>query len=67
MTEKTPPINWNTQIIDLKTGYPTQAFITFIEALVQLGLVGLSDTNIVNPADGQQLTYNAAQKKWIAA
>ena len=64
---KVSPITWQTRIVDPKTGYPTKEFIDIWQAVLTLSLSGLLDVNVLNPVDGAVLTYNAAQKKWIAS
>lgn len=59
------PIDWQSQLVDPATGRPTQLFLSLWQQLRTMGIGSLADVNISNPADGDVLTYSAAQGKWI--
>lgn len=62
---KLPPITTMTQLVDPETGNPTMFFQNAWNILLNLGLSDLADVRISNPTNGQVLTYDGVQKKWI--
>lgn len=60
-----PPIDFQTQLIDPSTGTPTQFLMLAWQILTELRLNDLNDVAITNPVNGQVLTYDGVQKKWI--
>lgn len=57
-----PLPNLDVPVIDLKTGYMTQAWYEYFQS--RKGLANLPDVSTTAPANGQVLVYNSTTKLW---
>lgn len=60
-----PPVDFQTVLVN-PDGTPTEFFMNAWQALMNLRLTDLEDTNIDTPLNGEVLTYDGTESKWIA-
>ena len=57
-----PLPNLDVPVIDLRTGFMTQAWYEYFQS--RKGLANLPDVSTTAPANGQVLIYNSTTKLW---
>lgn len=60
-----PPLDKSTPIVN-SDGTPSEFFILAWQFLLNFSLSDLDDVRLTSPTNGQVLTYDGTEKKWVA-